>query len=225
MDRYKDPFYFMDDLDLKYENKIKYISGVEGFYGSDYNNKFIGSDFQENIVGNGGSDTIYGNGGGDLIRGDCFKNSFNFNTNFSTKSSLGYSDYLDGGEGDDTILGDQGDDTLIGGLGTDTLTGGTGADRFVFSADGGKDKIMDFSTVDGDRIVFDAASFGLSAGSSMAAYLVFGTAALKADHGYFIANENRVWWDADGSGSGEAQQLVLFDKAIWGLNSTQFLFA
>ncbi len=122
------------------------------------------------------------------------------------------------------LFGWSGRDTLNGGKGNDILTGGYGADRFVFSADGGKDKIMDFSTADGDRIVFDAASFGLSAGSSMAAYLVFGTAATKADHGYFIANENGVWWDADGSGAGAAQQLVQFNTAVSGLNSTHFLF-
>jgi hypothetical protein len=68
-----------------------------------------------------------------------------------------YDDVLRGGEGDDIILGALGDDRLNGGAGTDRLTGGLGADLFVFtdvsdSQTGSRDRILDFSNLDGDRI-------------------------------------------------------------------------
>ncbi|SHL22878.1 M10 family metallopeptidase C-terminal domain-containing protein [Roseibium suaedae] len=42
---------------------------------------------------------------------------------------LGGNDKLDGGSGDDDLSGDSGDDTVIGGSGKDVLRGGTGSDK------------------------------------------------------------------------------------------------
>lgn len=68
-------------------------------------------------------------------------------------------DHIDGRAGNDRLDGGDGDDVLTGGRGLDTLIGGAGADRFVFRRDyesGGigtpADRIIDFSSVDGDRI-------------------------------------------------------------------------
>ena len=44
--------------------------------------------------------------------------------------------FLDGGDGNDTIVGGYNDDILIGGNGSDYLQGGAGADRYVLSGDG-----------------------------------------------------------------------------------------
>lgn len=144
---------------------------------------------------------------------------------FENVSGTNYDDVLTGDAGVNQLYGWSGRDTLNGGLGNDILTGGFGADRFVFSANGGRDRITDFSIAQGDKIVLNAASFGLAANASIADYLVIGTAALKADHGYLVANDRGVWWDADGSGAGAAQQLVQFNTAIAGLNASQFVFA
>lgn len=68
-------------------------------------------------------------------------------------------DTLNGGAGDDVINGGAGNDVLTGGAGLDTLIGGTGADRFVFAnlfettvAASGRDRIRDFSSLEGDKI-------------------------------------------------------------------------
>lgn len=71
----------------------------------------------------------------------------------------GANNILDGGKGADILKGGAGRDTLIGGAGADKLYGGAGADTFVFrsikeSTPGaaGRDRIVDFSHADGDRI-------------------------------------------------------------------------
>lgn len=70
---------------------------------------------------------------------------------------------LVGGSGNDLVNGGAGDDTLGGGEGDDTLTGGDGADRFLI-ADGGSDRVTDFTAGDGDIIdLSDTDTFALSA--------------------------------------------------------------
>jgi len=67
--------------------------------------------------------------------------------------------------GADTIDGGAGNDTIWGGAGDDILTGGTGADKFFFRAMGGHDKVLDFSSTDSDKLVFDGTTFGISSAS------------------------------------------------------------
>jgi Ca2+-binding RTX toxin-like protein len=54
-------------------------------------------------------------------------------------------DLLQGGAANDTLYGNAGDDILIDGAGRDMLFGGGGADTFVFTLDGFRDSIGDFS--------------------------------------------------------------------------------
>lgn len=65
--------------------------------------------------------------------------------------------------GNDTVEAGGGDDTIIGGFGFDQLWGETGADTFTYKAvaelafkNGKFDRIMDFSTAEGDRIDLSA---------------------------------------------------------------------
>ena len=65
----------------------------------------------------------------------------------------------------DTLTGGAGNDTLQGDLGNDHLSGGLGSDSFVFDESGATnaDIIADYSFIDGDMVVLDAAlsaSFG-----------------------------------------------------------------
>ena len=69
------------------------------------------------IDGNAGNNSLYGDDGGDV---------------------------LDGGAGNDYLAGGAGGDVLRGGLGADQLEGGTGNDAFVFTANHGNDRILDF---------------------------------------------------------------------------------
>ena len=63
--------------------------------------------------------------------------------------------YLNGKEGQDTIIGGTGNDTLVGGGNKDTLTGNDGADTFVFYLGTNYDTVTDFDPIaDGDTIVF-----------------------------------------------------------------------
>ena len=74
---------------------------------------------------------------------------------------------IDGGDGNDTINasggndvinGGDGNDTLVGSLGADQITGGAGADVFRLAladstvAAAGRDAILDFSRLEGDKI-------------------------------------------------------------------------
>lgn len=87
-------------------------------------------------TGNDGANTIVGNAGANL---------------------------LDGGAGADSLAAGGGADTLRGGIGTDVLLGGQGADTFVFAAGDfagltatDADRILDFSSAQGDRIDLSA---------------------------------------------------------------------
>lgn len=91
----------------------------------------------------GGRDTLYGNDGDDLLWGDGA---------VMATGVVG---------GDDRIDGGAGNDILVGGGGHDTLIGGTGADHFVFAPGSGVDDVLDFSSIEGDRI--DLSGFGSAA--------------------------------------------------------------
>jgi Ca2+-binding RTX toxin-like protein len=74
--------------------------GIEGFIGSNFNDKLYGADIADSIYGGGGADTIDGRDG---------------------------HDYLDGGAGDDVLFGRTGNDTMSGGSGSNYLYGGSGS--------------------------------------------------------------------------------------------------
>jgi len=69
---------------------------------------------------------------------------------------------LTGSDSDDVLTGSSEIDLILGGPGADRLTGGPGADVFVLDPDSGNDTIVDFSTIEGDRLDLCA----LLAGSS-----------------------------------------------------------
>jgi len=68
-------------------------------------------------------------------------------------------DTLDGSSWADSLYGGNDNDVLIGGQSNDFLMGGAGADRFIYAAGHGHDIIRDFSTTQGDKIVFNRDAF------------------------------------------------------------------
>ncbi|MEL4897606.1 calcium-binding protein, partial [Crocosphaera sp. Alani8] len=96
------------------------------------------------------------------------------NANNNPISALTGNDYIYGGDGndplvgggdDDVILGGNGNDVLRGSAGNDILIGGNGADRFLFrshSAVSGSDRILDFTSAEGDVIEIDQSGYGIS---------------------------------------------------------------
>lgn len=136
---------------------------------------------------------------------------------------------LSGGDGNDNLSGGAGRDVLIGGAGKDKLSGGADADLFVFgTADATSvDTVKGFSSVEGDKIVFDPADYGLTIGEGLNANgtldaswfaVVSGKNAQGAalDHGQFLFNTSTATlsWDADGAGSQVGQAIAVFDKGI-----------
>ena len=65
-------------------------------------------------------------------------------------------DNVFGGQGDDSLTGDDGNDYMSGDLGSDTLAGGAGADGFYIGVGGGSDRVIDFNSAQGDRVLMNA---------------------------------------------------------------------
>jgi Ca2+-binding RTX toxin-like protein len=99
----------------------------------------------ENVTGSNQADTLIGNSGDNV---------------------------LNGGAGDDSLRGQDGADVLVGGAGLDGLRGDGGADIFRFAlGDTGAtkdtaDRVLDFSSADGDRIDLSLINATGEAGSS-----------------------------------------------------------
>ncbi|MGO7036933.1 calcium-binding protein [Rhizobium acaciae] len=125
---------------------------------------------------------------------------------------------LNGGKGNDRLIGGLGNDKLIGKTGSDVLTGGGGADSFVFdvkSSNTSVDKIVDFSSAAGDKLVFDDAVFtGLKPSSFSAENFVLGTKALEADDKLIYDQASGILsYDADGSAAGGAIHVADLDNS------------
>jgi len=135
---------------------------------------------------------------------------------------------LRGSYGDDTLSGGDGNDYVFGGDGQETLTGGNGKDGFLFGAvvnADNFDQVTDF-TVGEDWLAFDNLIFeDLKAepGSTKRVYVEIVSRNIDVDQ--FQAGEGHVaatadvriiydsadgilYYDADGSGAGEAQAIA-----------------
>jgi len=168
------------------------------------------------IIGGIGNDVISGRDGSDHLSGG------------------GGIDTLNGEGGDDALTGGDGDDTLVGGSGRDRLAGGAGADSFVFTTLGqgaaDLDRIEDFSAKQGDRInLFRSGFAGLGAGVLLDGGAFYAAAGARAGHDaddriIFDTSTGRLYFDADGNGSGAAVLFaVLRGVAADGLSASDFL--
>jgi len=135
---------------------------VWGGLGQDY---AIGGDGFDQINGNQGNDTAYGGEGGDwvvggkdndLLYGDSGDDIVYGNLGNDTCYGGDGADWVRGGQGDDVIDGGAGNDWMAGDRGNDTVTGGAGADIFYFFAGAAIDRVTDFSSAAGDRVLLDA---------------------------------------------------------------------
>ncbi|HEX8639530.1 MAG TPA: calcium-binding protein [Allosphingosinicella sp.] len=176
-------------LAAEFENLALLGSAAKGV-GNAAANVMSGSDAVNTLEGGIGNDTLRGNGGADKLLGGADN------------------DLLYGGVAGDTLDGGAGNDKLYGGSGPDTLTGGTGIDRFHFDAPLSRttnvDKILDFSPVD-DAIYLDRAIFGGITANGRLAVGAFqkGTAAADAaDRIIYDQAAGKIYYDADGNGSG-----------------------
>ena len=131
-----------------------------GSFGDPGNNVIYGNFHNDTLHGGNGTDLLYGGQDQDYLDGD------------------GGNDTLYGNLGDDTLRGYTGNDVLYGGLGNDVLRGElandvdrmfgeAGADSFDFAtytdpsgqSDITADRVADFSSAQGDRILLDLSDF------------------------------------------------------------------
>jgi Ca2+-binding RTX toxin-like protein len=127
--------------------------------------------------------------------------------------------------GKDKLSGMGGRDILDAGLGNDTLTGGTGRDVFVFNSKLGTaatdrkvnfDKITDFKVTD-DIIWLDRAVFKKLGkdGILNKAYFTIGSQAKdKNDYIVYDSKKGVLYYDADGSGKGQAVEFAQLSKGL-----------
>lgn len=117
---------------------------VFGGGGDDSLDGGIGNDW---LFGGRGDDTLGGGAGDDLLLGGA---------DDDVLRGHGGADLLDGGRGDDTVNGGPGNDVIkLGaahGDGDDIYRGGPGADLYWLTGAFDRDRIMDFSIADGDRL-------------------------------------------------------------------------
>jgi Ca2+-binding RTX toxin-like protein len=121
---------------------------------------------------------------------------------------------LTGGAGNDTIAGAAGNDKIIGGVGADVLAGGAGADTFQFDAVtesvlGGTDTIVDFSSVDLDKINLYYIDANTAVAGNQAFTFIGSTDFSAAGQVRFDSATSTIYAEIDGNGVADFQlQLI-----------------
>jgi len=214
-------------------NTITTGAGADDIYSGSGNDKITAGDGMNyvdagdgnnTITAGSGDDEIYGGTGNDKITagdGSNFVVAWEGNDTITTGAG---GDEIYGGAGNDKITAGAGDDFIVSGSGADKVSGGLGGDYFIFNnlAVGGFDTISDFSAAE-DTLLFDTSVFTALAGGITADNLCFGAAAQDAnDYMVFNAKGGKLYYDADGSGSGSAVQIAILKGSVSGLAEGNF---
>lgn len=205
-------------------------SGSDTLQGGAGNDTLNGLGGNDTLVASAGTDFYDGGAGSDTL--DVRATMTGVTVNFASGTiSGGFSgtfanlervlgsnggDSLIGAGGAQTLSSRMGDDTLAGGASVDTLWGGGGADTFVFREMGtaNADRISDFASGSDELHLDDAAFSAIGAMGSFAASDArfkansSGTATDTNDRVVFNTSTGQLYYDADGSGSGAAAQLI-----------------
>jgi len=177
------------------------MSGNVYLYGGDDIFDTRGGTYTGTADGGAGSDTLYGGSKADTLSGG------GDNDNIYGGSG---SDILKGDDGDDYLSGSSGLDKLTGGLGKDQLRGGADADTFIFLnvtdstfASAGRDRILDFSQAQKDKIDLSAIDAKTSTGIDNS-FTFVGTAAFSQKEGELgykaSGGDTFIFGDTDGDG-------------------------
>jgi Ca2+-binding RTX toxin-like protein len=102
-----------------FDNLTGSVVGNDVLTGDGTNNILNGLGGNDTLDGGTGVDTLNGGMGNDVLKG-------------GTDGVIKYTDYLNGGAGNDNLQGGEGNDTLNGGSGNDTLNGGAGTDTATY---------------------------------------------------------------------------------------------
>lgn len=168
-----------------------------------------GADARDSLKGGAKDDSLSGLGGKDQLTG------------------LNGNDILRGGDGADALSGGAGRDVLIGGAQADKLTGGAGSDVFVFaSKTDGKDRVMDFSRAEGDKIALDNLGFGtdfISAFLPLSMVNITNDTTANEAGFHFNTATGLLSYDVDGQAGAQARFNIAVFSGIAGLQSSDFL--
>lgn len=198
------------------------LTNIEGIAGSGFADTLTGGTAVDWLQGGDGDDRLRGNAGADRLQGGGGTDTALYTGSTAVTIVLGaamqiggdaqgdtlesienvtgsnQADSLTGDAGINRLDGSGGADVVSGGAGADSLDGGTGADRFFYAAlsestDAARDRILDFSQVQGDQIDLSA----VDADASMAgdqSFVFIGNAAFSA-----IGTAEIRWRQAGGS--------------------------
>lgn len=195
------------------------VNTLTGLAGNDTLDGGAGAD---NLVGGQGNDTYFVDSIKDKITEKAKEGtdtvlssvSHTLAANVENLSLLGEASITATGNAEaNTLVGNAAHNNLNGGLGNDTLTGGAGEDFFVFNSKLGTsnvDTITDFSSdfIVLNKSVFKAFSKGFTANN-------FTTQATAQDaNDYLIFNDNRLYYDQDGSGAKAMVQFATFVGSV-----------
>ena len=132
--------------------------------GGDGNDSLSGGGAFDDLNGNVGADTVSGGAGNDWVLGGKDNDQVSgddgddiVNGNIGADLVLGGAgnDTVRGGQDNDSVSGGAGNDWISGDRGDDTLSGGAGADVFHSFSGAGLDRVLDFSSAEGDRVQLD----------------------------------------------------------------------
>lgn len=220
---------------------LETFKNIERIKGTQFADKMYGSAGADEFRPLGGNDTIDGRGGIDTIRydRDFQKSGGNHRVKvdleagtatdgFGNKDKLikienvigtEKGDELKGSSAANELQGRGGNDKIYGGLGKDTLIGGGGEDKFVFDtkpASDNVDTISDFNVSD-DTIWLDKDIFakaGKVGDLASAAFYVGTKSHDDTDRIVYDKTSGKLFYDADGDGSGAAVQIALLSKNL-----------
>ena len=219
------------------DDVLAWISGNDTMIGGEGNDRFelFGSNFSHlEIFGGDGVDslTLTGSAGTINLAQGTFVGS-NGRTmglqsieNVTVFSSPAAPATIIGSAADNWLEGNNGNDTLAGGAGNDTLVGSANDDTFIFDAAPGEANadLIDFQKYDfpefgvkeTDHIVLDSAVMSeLGATGTLTDERFFAADGASGgadadDRVIYDSAAGKLYYDADGSGAGEAQLIATF---------------
>lgn len=105
--------------------------GNDSLNGGSDSDILSGDDGNDSLTGDTGSDILSGGDGDDLLYGEEHISLADLYAGNGVSAQTSDHNWLDGGQGKDTIIGGNGGDALLGGDGDDTIIGGTGNDLIM----------------------------------------------------------------------------------------------
>ena len=203
------------------------------------NDSLDGGGGNDTLNGHGNNDTLDGFGGADTLSGGLGLDSLNGGADADRLSGDAGADTIYGGPGNDTIYGganadviygDANDDHIYGGTAKDVMTGGLGADTFFFGLNdfginlrAGADRIVDFTSAQGDLIDLSAIDARTNVAGNNA-FSWIGNAAFGNVSGQlrYVVDAGNTYVEGDRNGDGLADFAIRLDGIV-ALAGTDFV--